>query len=577
MFTRLKKVSARVHFLAASLVLLGTVLIPLINTAPVEASGTTPVWPVAGFDGRHTGRSPFAGPTQKHVKWVFDSGGQMNGSPVIGADGTLYFGNGENGSNDPGAFYAMNPNGTVKWQFDDGTAFNASPAIADDGTIYAAARESKIYAFNPDGTVKWTVSTIENGIGGEQNGAVKIAQDGTIYTGSANGILHAINPDGSIKWKYNTGFIYKSEPVIASDGTVYIGNNTGTLFAINPDGTLKWSRSTSSNSATPAISDNGTLYVNGGTGLDAINPDGSLQWHFAHTNGSPQANPQAAVGNDGTIYVGTHEQLGKLYAINPDGTVKWSYMTGAIAFGSPIIDTVGNVYTGSVSSNENQPVNATYAFDANGTLLWTHEGDGVVSTPAMGTDGTLYTTSSSGRLTAFSVNAVPDTQPPQIVINAPTDTVTTTASINVTITDISDYTVTYKIDGTTLSSAQNGDELDLTYLTAGQHTFSVTAVDTAGNSATVSSQFTYQPTAQTISETMAQMYADGAITQLGSSLNTKLAQAQAYIDSGSIDQATRTLDSLYNQVQAQIDIHITASAGTILLNQIRYLQNSLTT
>ena len=33
-----------------------------------------------------------------------------------------------------------------------------------------------------------------------------------------------------------------------------------------------------------------------------------------------------AVGDDGTIYVGSQDN--KLYAINSDGTLKWSYYTG---------------------------------------------------------------------------------------------------------------------------------------------------------------------------------------------------------------------------------------------------------
>ena len=71
------------------------------------------------------------------------------------------------------------------------------------------------------------------------------------------------------------------------------------------------------------------------------------------------------------------------------------------------------------------------------------------------------------------------------------------------------------------------------------------------------------------------MYSDGSITKLGSSLNDKLTQAQVYITAGNYTQARTTLQALINQIQAQIDIHITPSAAAILIAQIQSLMNSL--
>lgn len=71
------------------------------------------------------------------------------------------------------------------------------------------------------------------------------------------------------------------------------------------------------------------------------------------------------------------------------------------------------------------------------------------------------------------------------------------------------------------------------------------------------------------------MYNNGAITKLGSSLNDKLTQAQASIEAKEYPQAKTTLQALINQIQAQIDIHITAAAAAILIDQIHTLTNSL--
>ncbi|MCD6447633.1 MAG: PQQ-like beta-propeller repeat protein [Thermoplasmata archaeon] len=96
--------------------------------------------------------------------------------------------------------------------------------------------------------------------------------------------------EGKIKWKVKTGVI-KDSPVIANDGTIYVGGESnkgnGAIYAINPNGTVKWAREI-----------------------------------FSETKyGVPWIEASPAIGEDGTIYVGTWE--GYLYAFTPDGKEKW--------------------------------------------------------------------------------------------------------------------------------------------------------------------------------------------------------------------------------------------------------------
>jgi hypothetical protein len=58
---------------------------------------------------------------------------------------------------------------------------------------------------------------------------------------------------------------------------------------------------------------------------------------------------------------------------------------------------------------------------------------------------------------------------------------------------------------------------------------------------------------------------------LGSSIYDKLIHAQTYIDAGDYVDARTTLNALINQVEAQIDIHITQKAGVLLIANINYL------
>ncbi|NCO27754.1 MAG: PQQ-like beta-propeller repeat protein, partial [Caldiserica bacterium] len=70
---------------------------------------------------------------------------QIESSPVVSSDGTLYVGVWGN------YLYALNPNGTLKWRFEGlkqekGVTVLSSPAIAEDGTIYIGMWDDYLYA-----------------------------------------------------------------------------------------------------------------------------------------------------------------------------------------------------------------------------------------------------------------------------------------------------------------------------------------------------------------------------------------------------------------------------------------------
>src|SRR6266481_9741407 len=117
-------------------------LIAVATQTVSHAQLATTVWPMVGHDVRHTGLSTVdtsANPGQ--LKWVYDMVDQqgtspicLNGSPAIGADGTIYTGCDQ-------FLYAVNPDGTLKWKFALGDLIqSSSPAIGSDGTIYIGSR-----------------------------------------------------------------------------------------------------------------------------------------------------------------------------------------------------------------------------------------------------------------------------------------------------------------------------------------------------------------------------------------------------------------------------------------------------
>ena len=110
----------------------------------------------------------------------------------------------------------------------------------------------------------------------------------------------------------------------------------------------------------------------------------------AHTDSSP------AVGNDGTIYLGTFDR--HLWAINPDGTRKWVFTAGLEIWSSPAVAADSTIYFGSRDRK-------VYAVGADGGQKWTFPTGGWVdSSPALANDGTVYIGSWDGNFYALTPN-----------------------------------------------------------------------------------------------------------------------------------------------------------------------------
>ena len=150
---------------------------------PVEPvnSPTNHAWPQQGYNSQHLGRSPYSTADNPGIeKWRFATDNWCGGSPSIGTDGIIYF-----GENDF-YLYAVYPNGTLKWKFyANGVIgdYGSTPAIANDGTIYICVKYGGfIQAINPDGTEKWTHSAPDI------DTSVTIGEDGMIYYGHHGGL-----------------------------------------------------------------------------------------------------------------------------------------------------------------------------------------------------------------------------------------------------------------------------------------------------------------------------------------------------------------------------------------------------
>lgn len=177
-------------------------------------------------------------------------------------------------------------------------------------------------------------------------------------------------------------------------------------------------------SSSPAIGPGGAIYVGvaedtrpAAGRLMALTPDGAPKWSGALRDGfvtSDWIDSSPAVDGDGTVYFGCWN--GIFYALDGNtGAKKWEYRIDTakiVAPGSlppvgfiessPAIGTDGTIYFGS-SDAVHRELSALHALRRDGTERWRFPvGDWVSAAPAIGVDGTIYFVSWDGYLYAVS-------------------------------------------------------------------------------------------------------------------------------------------------------------------------------
>jgi hypothetical protein len=174
--------------------------------------------------------------SQGSQKWFFSTESWIWPSPVVGADGTVYFASSKRvGFERVDILYAVNSDGVLQWEFElpeDGpnSVVRAAPVIGRDGTIYLSSPDGNLFAVSPDGTLKWeyhhaTSPSISPTIGG----------DGTIYLPAAHNLL-ALDPDGNLLWELELEYRISTAVAIGPDGVLHFGTRDGKLLAIGPGG-----------------------------------------------------------------------------------------------------------------------------------------------------------------------------------------------------------------------------------------------------------------------------------------------------------------------------------------------------
>ena len=330
-------------------------------------------------------------------RWAFPTSGDVDSSPTLGPDGTVYV-----GSSDHNLYAVMSDGGTLKWSYPTDLYVTSSPTVGPDGTIYVGSSDGKLYAVTPEGKLRWeyetqgpVISSPALGPGGD-----------TVYVGSQDTHLYAVNTaDGTLKWSFPTDNFVWGSPVLAPDGaTVYVGSYGKTFYAVGAaDGEQKWTFTTEGTSTSPAVGPDGTVFVGSGAShkgvVSAMTADGELKWSYKfESNKDVRA---LTVGPDGTIYASIDD--GKLHAISAAGAQMWTFSAGegdgTFIANPPTVGPDGTIYVGGWYTLYALTVEKLQNGDTKAALKWSYKTGscggsphtcGMLSSPAVGPDNTVY-------------------------------------------------------------------------------------------------------------------------------------------------------------------------------------------
>jgi outer membrane protein assembly factor BamB len=164
--------------------------------------------------------------TNGSIIWtsVLTASEDYSSSPVV-ASGTVYIGNYDD------HLYAINAsNGTSKWQYFAAGNVQSTPFVDSNGTIYFGSDirdfsdNNNVRALYSDGTEKWKFPT-----GGDVRGTPAVKSDGTVYIGSFNYNFYAINQFALPKSLKNKSINYNGTTVGDVPVVIDAGNSDNWL------------------------------------------------------------------------------------------------------------------------------------------------------------------------------------------------------------------------------------------------------------------------------------------------------------------------------------------------------------
>ncbi len=376
--------------------------------------------------------SVYSGPRTSNVEWTYESDLVISAAATVSSEGIVYIG-GKN-KNGVDELHAVNPDGTMQWKLEH-INIGRGAAIGPQGEVYGSYTGDKkgIASVSMEGKIKWVNHP-------ELLGAdLMVSPEGTVYA-VRESVLYAIADNGKLKWKTQLDARIKSEGFCAmgSGGDIYVQLIPSvSVTSVSSSGEYLWRGEVSMDaplggaSHTPSLSvlQDDTVMVGDDIGILHFFKNGINHGHYVSGQNGIRTPP--AAGPDYTLYVKTiglslkdvipktlnrifvdeklntaisctaaepDEVFGNLVAAFEYGRVRDFNWTRRISptSSSPVADCEGYVYilTG----------DRVCSFSPEGNEVWTYPLSGLQGSrvgPAIGGNGSLYVTTSEGKLYSF--------------------------------------------------------------------------------------------------------------------------------------------------------------------------------
>ena len=364
-------------------------------------------WPMAHHDPAHSGSVDAGGELKGVVKWRFEAGASVFGSPAV-EGGRVYLGTGD------GRVLALDAeSGRPVWEHETGTQILSSPALAGKW-VFVGTGDGRIVALGKDdGREQWTF---------QAGGAIlssPAVYDGVLYVGSEDDRVYALDAaTGRKRWRYSTDGRVSSGPVV-NDRVVAVNSRDSRVYVIGvrtAKGRLDYV--TSAVEGAPTL-DGNRLYVADTAGVlraidwrkrslpfekvarwartqlwvwgifGSVPPQKGFVWAFVERD---QTFVGAPVVADGRVFVASRS--GGVFAVDSgNGEPLWTFRADDRVVASPSV-AGETLFVGDMSGR-------LHAVDAlTGQAKWRFDaGLPITSTPVFA-GGTLYLTSEEGVLLA---------------------------------------------------------------------------------------------------------------------------------------------------------------------------------
>jgi hypothetical protein len=261
-------------------------------------------------------------------------------STAIGSDGTIYAATGWYQDCCPttctdGSLVAFKNDGSVKWEYTAGSFIDGSPVVGPSGVLYfgSGSKCSACYTFKCD---SWTM----NAVGSDGKSLWKRE-----FANASSGTGAAIGADGRVCFGVDTKMICVTEagepiwefdaadkpmrPVVGVDGTLYFGAGAK-FFSLAPDGTLVWKFDVPEDSVRtdPAVSPDGSVVFGAGNTLFALTSAGQTKWTWDSCSvdwgvcGSME--PAPIIDANGDIFFFAGDVAPTMASLDSTGNVRWT-------------------------------------------------------------------------------------------------------------------------------------------------------------------------------------------------------------------------------------------------------------